>query len=97
MNKQGGRVMKVKKIPQRMCIGCQEMKPKKELIRVVKNSEGDIKVDLTGKAPGRGAYICKSVECLEKAIKAKRLEKNFETKIDESIFQRLREELIGEE
>lgn len=89
--------MKVKKIPQRMCIGCQEMKPKKELIRVVKNSEGDIKVDLTGKAPGRGAYICKSAECLEKAIKGKRLEKNFETKIDESIFQRLREELIGEE
>lgn len=89
--------MKVKKIPQRMCIGCQEMKPKKELIRVVKNSEGTIKVDLTGKAPGRGAYICKSAECLEKAIKGKRLEKNFETKIDESIFQRLREELIGEE
>jgi predicted RNA-binding protein YlxR (DUF448 family) len=89
--------MKVKKIPQRMCIGCQEMKPKKELIRVVKNSEGTIKVDLTGKAPGRGAYICKSVQCLEKAIKGKRLEKNFETKIDDNIFQRLREELIGEE
>lgn len=89
--------MKVKKIPQRMCIGCQEMKPKKELIRVVKNAEGIIKVDLTGKAPGRGAYICKSKECLEKAIKGKRLEKNFETKIDESIYQRLREELIGEE
>lgn len=89
--------MKAKKIPQRMCIGCQEMKPKKELIRVVKNSEGTIKVDLTGKAPGRGAYICKNVQCLEKAIKGKRLEKNFETKIDENIFQRLREELIGEE
>ncbi len=89
--------MKVKKIPQRMCIGCQEMKPKKELIRVVKNSEGIIKVDLTGKAPGRGAYICKNVECLEKAIKGKRLEKNFETKINENVFQRLREELIGEE
>lgn len=89
--------MKVKKIPQRMCIGCQEMKPKKELIRVVKNSEGIIKVDLTGKAPGRGAYICKSADCLEKAIKTKRFEKNFETKIDESIFQRLREELIVEE
>jgi predicted RNA-binding protein YlxR (DUF448 family) len=89
--------MKAKKIPQRMCIGCQEMKPKKELIRVVKNSEGTIKVDLTGKAPGRGAYICKSVQCLEKAIKGKRLEKNFETKIDDNIFQRLREELIGEE
>ncbi len=88
--------MKVKKIPQRMCLGCQEMKPKKELIRVVKNSEGSINVDLTGKAPGRGAYICKRVECLEKAIKAKRLEKNFQTKIDEDIFKRLREELIVE-
>lgn len=73
------------------------MKPKKELIRVVKNSEGIIKVDLTGKAQGRGAYICKSADCLEKAIKAKRLEKNFETKIDEGIFQRLREELVVEE
>lgn len=73
------------------------MKPKKELIRVVKNSEGIIKVDLTGKAQGRGAYICKSADCLERAIKAKRLEKNFETKIDEGIFQRLREELVVEE
>jgi predicted RNA-binding protein YlxR (DUF448 family) len=89
--------MKAKKIPQRMCIGCQEMKPKKELIRVVKNSEGDIKVDLTGKAPGRGAYICKNIACLEKAIKTKRFEKNFETKIDEVIFQRLREELMSGE
>lgn len=85
--------MKVKKIPQRMCLGCQEMKPKKELIRVTKNAEGTIKVDLTGKAPGRGAYICKSVECLEKAIKSKRFERAFETKISEDIFQRLREEL----
>lgn len=85
--------MKVKKIPQRMCLGCQEMKPKKELIRVAKNAEGLIKVDLTGKAPGRGAYICKSTECLEKAIKSKRFEKAFETKISDEIFARLREEL----
>lgn len=87
--------MKVKKIPQRMCLGCQEMKPKKELLRVVKNSEGGIKVDLTGKAQGRGAYICKSVECLEKAIKSKRFEKNFEAKISDEIFDRLREELMN--
>lgn len=85
--------MKVKKIPQRMCLGCQEMKPKKELIRVAKNAEGIIKVDLTGKAPGRGAYICKSQECLEKAIKSKRFERAFETKISDEIFLRLREEL----
>ena len=88
--------MKVKKIPQRMCLGCQVMKPKKELIRVVKNSEGDIKVDLTGKAQGRGAYICKSIECLEKAIKSRRFEKAFATKISEEIFVRLREELLHE-
>lgn len=88
--------MKVKKIPQRMCLGCQVMKPKKELIRVVKNSEGDIKVDLTGKAQGRGAYICKSIECLEKAIKSRRFEKAFATKISEDIFARLREELLHE-
>jgi uncharacterized protein len=88
--------MKVKKIPQRMCLGCQEMKPKKELIRVVKNAEGIIKVDLTGKAPGRGAYICKSVECLDKAIKTKRFERAFETKISDEIFERLREELLND-
>jgi uncharacterized protein len=88
--------MKVKKIPQRMCLGCQEMKPKKELIRVTKNSEGNIKMDLTGKAPGRGAYICKNVECLEKAIKSRRFEKAFETKISEEIFAALREELIND-
>ena len=79
-----------------MCLGCQEMKPKKELIRVVKNSEGIIKVDLTGKAPGRGAYICKSVECLDKAIKTKRFERAFETKISDEIFTRLREELMND-
>ena len=68
--------MKVKKIPMRMCNGCMEMKPKNELIRVVKDKEDNISVDLTGKKSGRGAYICKSVECLEKAFKAKRLNKN---------------------
>lgn len=85
--------MKAKKIPQRMCIGCQTMKQKKELIRVVKNAEGNIKVDLTGKSPGRGAYICKSSECLEKAIKQKRFEKAFETSISEEIYNGLRDEL----
>lgn len=89
--------MKTKKIPQRMCIGCQVMKPKKELIRVVKTPEGDIKVDLTGKASGRGAYICKNIECLEKAIKTKRFERAFETKISDEIFNKLREELLDEQ
>lgn len=88
--------MKVKKIPQRMCTGCMEMKPKKELIRIVKSKDGEVSVDLTGKKPGRGAYICRSTECLEKAFKTKRLEKNLDTKIDETIYARLKEEIINE-
>lgn len=85
--------MKVKKIPQRMCTGCMEMKPKKELIRVVRNKEGEISIDTTGKKPGRGAYICRSIECLEKSIKAKRLERNLEGKISDDIFERLKKEM----
>lgn len=85
--------MKMKKIPQRMCTGCMEMKPKKELIRVVKSKEDEVSVDLTGKKNGRGAYICKSIECLEKAFKSKKLEKNLETKISEEIYNRLKEEI----
>ncbi len=85
--------MKPKKIPQRMCLGCQEMKPKKELIRVVKGTDGEISIDLKGKAQGRGAYICRNSECLEKAIKARRFEKSFETKIDDQIYDKLRSEL----
>lgn len=88
--------MKVRKIPQRMCTGCMEMKPKKELIRVVKNKDGEVSVDLIGKQPGRGAYICKSVECLEKAFKTKRLEKNLEIKLDDAIYAKLREEISYE-
>lgn len=88
--------MKQKKIPLRMCLGCKEMKPKKELIRVVKNNEGEINIDLIGKKPGRGAYICKSVECLEQAIKAKRLERAFETTIDVEIFNNLKNQLEGD-
>lgn len=88
--------MKVKKIPLRMCTGCMEMKPKKELIRVVKNQEGEVSVDLTGKKAGRGAYVCKSLECLEKAFKTKRLSRNLDTVIDEQIYNRLREEIVNE-
>lgn len=79
-----------------MCTGCMEMKPKKELIRIVKNKEGEISVDTTGKKPGRGAYICKSIECLEKAVKQKRLEKNLEIKIDEELYNKLRNEVTDE-
>lgn len=88
--------MKVKKIPLRMCTGCMDMKPKKELIRVVKSPEGEVSVDLTGKKSGRGAYICKDKECLEKAFKAKRLSRNLDIAIDEVIYNRLREEIENE-
>ncbi len=83
----------MKKIPQRTCIGCGEKKNKKDLIRVVKNKEGEISIDKTGKANGRGAYICDCMECLEKAIKSKRLEKSFEMKIEDEIYENLREVL----
>ena len=89
--------MRVKKIPQRMCTGCGEIKNKRDLIRVVKNKEGEISIDLVGKKPGRGAYICKDVECLNKAIKTKRLEKNLDKKIDDDIYDKLKDELKVDE
>ena len=79
--------MTPKKIPMRKCIGCNESKPKKELVRVVKSPEGEISVDLTGKKSGRGAYICPNAECLKKARKSKRLERLFETEIPDSIYE----------
>ena len=80
----------MKKIPQRTCIGCNIKKDKKDLIRIVKNKDNEIKVDRTGKLEGRGAYICDSIDCLEKAIKSKRLEKKFEIKIDSTVNEDLR-------
>jgi uncharacterized protein len=90
------RLLKEKKIPQRMCTGCMEMKPKRELIRVVNDKEGNLSMDLTGKKPGRGAYICRNLECFEKAFKNKRLDKNLETKISDDIYLKLKEEIIIE-
>lgn len=89
--------MKVKKIPMRMCLGCNEMKPKKELIRVVKNAEGEISLDLTGKKNGRGAYICQSIDCLRAARKARRLEKSFQCRIDDSVYDSMEGELSENE
>ena len=86
-------MMKTKKIPMRMCLGCGEMKPKRELIRVVKSKEGDISLDLTGKKSGRGAYICKSVECFEKARKARKFERSFSCMISEDISNSMEGEL----
>ncbi len=88
--------MAVRKIPMRMCLGCGEMKPKKELIRAVKSPEGEISLDLTGKKAGRGAYICRSAECFKKARKSKRLEKAFSCRISEEIYDSLEKELTGD-
>ena len=85
--------MKTKKVPLRMCLGCGEMLPKKTLIRVVKNKEGEISLDFTGKKAGRGAYICRNRECFAKMRKAKRLERAYETAVPEEVYIKLEEEL----
>lgn len=82
-----------KKIPLRMCVGCREKKSKAELIRIVKKPEGEIVTDTTGKISGRGAYICRCVDCLAKAEKTNALSRAFETKIDDEVFTALREAL----
>ena len=84
----------MKKIVQRTCMGCNLKKDKKELIRLVFNKKGEIFVDETGKAEGRGAYICDDIKCLEKAIKTKRLERVFETKIDDKLYENIRGVII---
>lgn len=78
-----------KKVPMRQCTGCREMKPKRELIRVVKSPEGEIAIDFKGKNPGRGAYVCPRSECLKKAIKAKALERAFGLKIPDEVYEAL--------
>lgn len=83
----------MKKMPQRTCMGCNEKKDKKDLIRIVKNKE-EINLDKTGRMQGRGAYICDNIECLEKAIKSKRIERTFETKIQNDIYEKLRGVII---
>ena len=87
----------VKKTPVRMCLGCGEMKPKKELIRAVKSPEGEISIDLTGKKSGRGAYICRSTECFRKARKARRFEKSFSCQISEEVYDSMEKELTENE
>ena len=83
----------MKKIPMRQCVGCREMKPKKELVRVVKSPEGEISMDLRGKAPGRGAYVCYGAECLRRARKSRALERGFDTAIPQEVYDRLEREL----
>lgn len=83
-----------KKIPLRQCVGCREMKPKKELIRVIKDPEDQVHIDLTGKQNGRGAYICNNADCLGKAIKNKGLERTLKISIPSEIYQHLEKELM---
>ena len=83
-----------KKIPMRQCVGCREMKAKKELVRVVRSPEGEISLDFRGKAPGRGAYVCPQAECLRRAIKSRALERGLDCQIPQEIYDQL---LLGME
>ena len=87
----------VKKIPERKCMGCNEKRPKKELIRVVRTPEGEVLLDITGKKSGRGAYICPKVSCFEKALKSKRLERTLEVEIPDSVYDDVKKSLASEE
>ena len=85
--------MKPKKIPLRMCIGCREMKEKKQLLRVVRSPEETISLDPTGRKPGRGAYICREKECLEKAIRQHQIERAFSCSVSPDVYDQLRQQL----
>ena len=89
--------MKTRKIPMRMCVGCRTRKPKKELIRVVRDKDGAVSLDFVGKKAGRGAYLCKNVTCFKKAQKAKRLENNLECVIPEEVYEQLSLQLASYE
>lgn len=86
---------KTRKLPQRMCVGCRQMKNKKELVRIVRTPEGGIEIDRTGKRAGRGAYICPDQECLAQAVKGKRLQKALEKEVPGEILERVRQEING--
>lgn len=86
----------MKKIPMRTCIGCNNAKPKKELIRIVKSSDGEVSIDFTGKKNGRGAYVCRDISCLEMAIKTKRLSRAFEMPIENEVYDKLKVEIESE-
>ncbi len=88
---------KIKKIPMRQCLGCNEHRPKAELLRVVRSPEGDVSLDFTGKKSGRGAYICKKLACLKKVRKSKRLEHNLSCPISDEVYDRMEHRLAEEE
>ena len=85
--------MSMKKVPLRQCIGCQEMKSKKEMIRVIKTAEDEIMLDATGRKNGRGAYLCPSMECLKKAVKSRGLERSFKMAIPKEVYESLKKEM----
>ena len=84
-----------KKIPQRQCVGCREMKEKRNLLRVVRSPEGEVTLDFSGKKPGRGAYVCHDAACLQRARKSKALERAFETSIAPEVYDAMEAELRG--
>jgi predicted RNA-binding protein YlxR (DUF448 family) len=86
--------MAAKKMPMRMCVGCRVMRPKKEMLRVVRSTEGQVSIDPTGKAAGRGAYICKDIACLERAIKTRGLERAFEQRVEPELYETLKADFI---
>ena len=86
-----------KKIPMRQCVGCRDMKTKKEMIRVIKTSEGEIELDVTGKQNGRGAYMCAKQECLQQAIRSKGLERSLKQGIPREVYERLEREMENAE
>lgn len=85
--------MSTKKFPQRQCIGCGEMKNKKEMIRILKSPEGEFTLDATGRKNGRGAYLCPSMDCLKKAVKSKGLERSFKMAIPKEVYETLEREM----
>ncbi|HIR61049.1 MAG TPA: YlxR family protein [Candidatus Faecivivens stercoravium] len=87
----------MKKIPLRMCTGCGEMKPKKELVRVVRSKEGEISLDLTGRKAGRGAYVCRSLDCLKKARKTRRIERSLDCQIPDEVYDAMEKEMAEDE
>ena len=87
---------KIRKIPMRQCLGCNEHKPKKELLRVVRTPEGEITLDFTGKKSGRGAYICRDVACLKKARKSGRIDRNLGVSVSSEVYDKMEAELLGE-
>ena len=87
---------KPRKIPMRMCVGCREMKPKAQLLRVVKPQDGEAHIDRTGKAPGRGAYICGQIECFKKARKSRARERALDCKIEDQVFEQLEAQIAPE-